>query len=357
MTDTVVNALLDAHVAFVINDLSGKRLQTFMASRLDMMLENARHLRLNETVTRDMIKETARRYACELEFSVAVPELAGDVGRAAHAHEVHERTTLADLMPDHHAQEIIEKIIELKGLRESVIREAVNNPMYASLATDILMQGLRGWINRHNLTSRIPGAKALLRAGHALLDRTAPSLELSLEEYLRAFVNESLGGILRESETFLLDSIADGALRDAALDLWQQLRLRKTASFRNTISALDVEEFFVILYEYWHSLRRTEFYGALIDAGIDAFFDKYGETNLFELLQEVGIDREMMLADAQRFGPHVLKVLKRKKMLETMVRHELERFYFSGEVARVLTAAQSEAATTHPDASSPEDNV
>lgn len=338
MTDAITEALLNAHVAFVIHDISGKRLQALIETQLDLALANAARLRLNEAVTRDMIKETARRYACQLDLSVAVPELAGEIGRAAHAHPAHARTTLADLMPERHAHEFIDKALELRSLRERVVREVVSNPVYASLAADILMQALRGWLKHHSPIRRIPGVKAVFKASHALLDRVAPDLEISFEEGLRGLIADSLSGIWRESETILHDSIDEQALREAALDVWQQLRQRTTASFRDTITALDVEEFFVILFEYWHSLRKTEFYGAFIDLGIDIFFDKYGETHLSDLLQEVGISRDMMIADAMRFAPHVLKVLKRKKMLEVVVRKGLEGFYQSGEVERVLAA-------------------
>jgi len=53
-------------------------------------------------------------------------------------------------------------------------------------------------------------------------------------------------------------------------------------------------------------------------------------------MDDIGIERSMMLREAMRFGPHVLGVLKKKKLLEPMVRRSLERFYRSDKAAAIL---------------------
>lgn len=335
----IAQSLLDAHVRFVMSELTGSTLQGIVESDLDATLKDAEQLTLNEVVTREMIKETVQRYAVELNFSAAIPELAGEIGRAIHAHEVLEETRLQDLMPDRHLEEFLGKLLELRDLREKTIRDVVANPVYAGLASDILFHGLRTWVARHPITTRLPGAKTAVRLGRAVIQRAVPDLEFSVEESVRNFVQRSLGAILKESENFLQENISEDTLRHAALDLWQDIRQRTLGSFRDNIDAMDVEEFFVIVYEYWHELRDTRLYSALINAGIDAFFDKYGDTSLRELLREIGISRDMMVADAMRFAPHVIGVLKTKGLLEPLVRRELTRFYVSGEVERVLEAA------------------
>lgn len=345
MTGRLSDVLLDAHVEFIMKDVYGTRLQFFIESRLDMLLGLAQRLHLKDTVTPDMIKQTARRYACEVELSVAVPELAAAIGRAAHAHPVHDVTRLADLMPDRNLQEFIDKLLELRELREGVVSEIVSNPLYASLLADILLQTVKNHLNRQLEASDFPGARQLMSFSLNLMGKSTPQLSVVIEDAARDFVTGSVSSILQESETLLMDSMEGGILRDVILDVWQQLRERTTGSFRDMVTALDIEEFFVIVYEYWHSLRRTEFYAAFIDSGIDAFFEKYGDASLAELLQEVGITRDMMLADAMRFAPHVIKVLKRKKMLDTIVRNELAPFYQSGQVEKILAAHREQTDT------------
>jgi hypothetical protein len=89
-------------------------------------------------------------------------------------------------------------------------------------------------------------------------------------------------------------------------------------------------------YESWRELRETEFVRAIIDAGIDTFFDNYSQTTLFDLLGEVGIDEDIMIQQAMRFGPPVIRVLHERGMLEALFRRQLEGFYGSPEVAAIL---------------------
>lgn len=340
MTVPLQEALLEAHVAFVVKEISAARLQPYLESRLDTLLGFAERLRLNDVVTAQMIKETAKRYACEVELSVAIPEMAAEVGRVAHAHPVHRTTRLGDLFPDRHLQELVDKCLEMRQIRDSVVKEIVKNPVYADLMADILLQTLKKHFGQQVGIKDLPGGRQLLKFGVNLMGATTPQLSVLIEDAAREFVANTIGSLMQEAEGLMIDSMESGILRDAVLDIWQELRGRTTGSFRDMISALDVEEIFVILYDYWRDLRRTDFYAAFIDSGIDAFFEHYGDTTLAEILREVGITRELMIDDAMRFAPHVLKVLKRKKMLEIMVRNELAPFYHSGQIEKVLAAHQ-----------------
>ncbi|MDP2226524.1 MAG: hypothetical protein Q8J78_03495 [Moraxellaceae bacterium] len=331
------SALLDAHVAFITEQLTGKSLQALIEEEVDLILADAEKITLNEAVTRDMIKDTARGYAVELELSGAIPELVGDIARALYNHPVHQLTTLGDLLPDHLFEEFLDKVLELREVRERLIHEAVANPVYAALASDVLVEGLRDYARQGRAFARqLPGADRAARLGQSLLGTALPMLEETLEENARKFTTRTLESVLQRSEHFLLHQFGEDRLRMIALEIWDVLRDKPVSTFKRNISSLDMEEFFVIGYETWREIRTTPFYGVLIDAGVDAFFDKYGDSSLSELLQEMGIDREIILRDAMRFAPPVLKMLKKKKLLEPVIRRNLEKFYRSAAVSKIL---------------------
>jgi hypothetical protein len=74
----------------------------------------------------------------------------------------------------------------------------------------------------------------------------------------------------------------------------------------------------------------------MIDTGIDCFFEKYGETNLCEIVDEMGITQEIMVGEAMRYVPPIIKMLKSKKLLEPVLRRNLEAFYGSKAVLAIL---------------------
>lgn len=329
-------ALLDAHVAFTVEQLSGKGLASLIENLLGFALDQASGIVLQEVVTPEMIKATARAYAIELDLGGGIPELIGDIARALHAHPIHARTRLSDLISQRRFEDLLDHALALKSIRRRLIGELIRSPLYESIASELLYNGIRDYLARSHIADGIPGARSALRLGRAMVKRATAGFEDAMEDSLKRHIGHSLGVVSQKTAQPLLDGAHDEALREVALDSWRRLRALSIGELREDLSALDVEELFVTLYECWKELRTTPFIGAMIDTGIDAFFDKYGEQTLANLLEDLGIDRALMLAEAMRFAPHVLTQLHSAGRLEPAIRHGLEPFYRSGRVEQVL---------------------
>lgn len=332
----VAERLLDAHVAFMIAQLENEPLRLNIEEELDHALAAAEKITLNEAVTREMIKDTVKTYAVDLDLHGAIPELVGDIARAIYNHDIHDRTTLNDLVSDKQFTELFEQVMAMKELREKIIKQSIGNPLYGALVSDVLYNGIKGYINDNPLTKNSQVAAGALKLGKTLLSKASPGLEQSMEEGIKKYISANIKASQRTTEKFIRARLEDDSVKERAHDLWDEHKQKNVAVFREYISERDVEEGFVTGYEYWRRLRKTEYYWTIIATGIDAFFDKYGETTLRELLDEVGIHREMMVAEAMRYAPPVIAMLKKKGLLEPRIRRQLEKFYLSEECRDIL---------------------
>lgn len=328
--------LLDAHVAFMVETLTGDGLEALLREEIALNLKNAATLTLNDVVTRDMIKATAKTYAADIELSGALPEVVAEIAAKLYALPIQDHAHIKDLVSDQQFNEVVDKVLEMKTARKHLVHEAISNPLYSALASDILFQGIKGYLSQNVLNKNIPGMQSMMKFGKSMMSMASPGLDKSLEEGLKKYIHKNIKSTLAESEHFLLDTLDDDKLRETAQDVWHVVKKQKVGAFRSYVSSQDVEEFFVVGYEFWRAVRKTSYYAAVIDAGIDGFFDKYGDTSLADLLSEVGVDADIMLTEAMRYGPHVLKVLKKKKLLEPLLRRRLESFYHSGQAAAIL---------------------
>jgi hypothetical protein len=333
---STADTLLEAHVQFMLQQLEGPALRERVEREVDALLADAERLLLDDVVTRAAVKETVRVYAVKLELNAGIPELVADIAQRLHAHEIHARTRLCDLLGDKQFGEILDKVLEMRELRERVLDEAVSNPVYSALAADIVYHGIKGYLGQNKLTGNIPGAKTAMKLGKSVINRATPGLEDAIEGRLKSYVSKNIQSTLSESRRFLLDRFEPEAIREAALDLWDRVKRSKVSDFRGFLRGADIEDFFVIGYEYWHSLRKTDWYVSLIDAGVDGFFDRYGGSSLGELLEEIGLSRDMLVADAMRFAPKAIEGLKQRGLLEGMIRRNLEGFYRSAAVEKIL---------------------
>jgi hypothetical protein len=330
-------ALLDAQVAYIMQRLNVSDLAITLQQEIDIILTNAPLLTLNECVTSDMIKETVHGYAIELDLGAGVFDIIGDIARIIHGHNVHQKTTLNDIVPDKHIEQILDKVLELTDVREYVLHEAVINPVYAALVSDVMYYGLRDYLLQQIAGGKKNVARAgkLLSWGKNLINSVPPELEGMIELNLRQYIQKSISSVLVESKSFLTH-IDIQKLRDNLLDIWDDIKQHPVSTYQQLLTSLDVEEFIVLSYEFWRDFRQSDYFKVLIDAGIDAFFNRYGTTTFDVLLDEVGIKREMLIADALRFVPPVLSIMQQKSLLEPLIRQHLEPFYQSDAVQQIL---------------------
>ncbi len=333
----LAKAMLDAHVAFLVEQIHGDSLSDLVDAQIDAALADAAKLKLKDAVTPKMIKDTARTFAVEMEPAGGLPELIAEIARALYAHEIHDKTTPKDLVTHARYEQTIDKLLELRSLREKFVREAVSSPIYIAFATDLLYHGIKGYMARSGeLTRNIPGASSMMKLGKSMMNKASPGLEDTLDDSLKKYVSRSVEATARSSAEFVLKHLTDDALRKMAREIWDRNKFVPLSKLREDINSDDLEELFVDLYEFWRELRNTKFYSAMIDRAIDVLFEIYGDTSLAELLDEIGVTRDHMRGEAMRYLPHVIKLLKRKKLLEPMVRRQLSGFYESRQFEAVL---------------------
>lgn len=334
----IASALLEAHVAYLLRQLNDENFASVLATTLETLLAEASKLTLLEVVSPDAIKETVYRYALELELGAGILELVAAIARDLYAHPIHQQTQLYQLMSDKQLGQMLDKALEMKPLRDRLMHEFVVNPVYVSLASDLLYHGIQGYLAQIADTGRLVGVGSVLKLGKSVWRSVPFGIEESLESHLRRYIRKSISRLVEESESFLLRLDEDN-LREAVLDIWDSIKHHHAGLLHELLTSLDVEEWFVLSYEFWREFRQTDYCRALLDSGIDTFFRQYGDTGLRDLLAEIGVTPEMMLADALRFAPPVIQVLNEKNILAALLRQQLSPFYQSPEVSAILSGA------------------
>ena len=333
----LADALLDAHVNWVLARLEGAAFEAEVASQLDAFLADASRIKLKDVIRSKDIHATVRKYAVELNLGGAMPELVGDIVRTLFAHKIHDKTRLADLMPDKLYRELIDKLLEFTALRETAIRETVHSPIFIGLITELIYQGISDYAAQSSKRAEsLPGARSAMRLGKAVMARAGGDIGANVTESIKTQVRRNTQASMRASERHLHAAFESDEFRQTLMDLWAENKNQRIADLREHLNSLDVEELFVILYEYWQHFRKTDFFSAMVNGGIDQVLENFGNLDLATLLAEIGISRDMMLDDALRFAPPVIRHLKKKNMLEPAVRRTLGGFYQSDELRAVL---------------------
>lgn len=330
--------LLDAHVDWWEEMLSDtEMLESRVRSLLAVVLNDFKRLKLKDVVTAAQVKKTARTYAVELDLKGGLPELVRGVANDLYDTPAIDEACIQDVLPEAHFIDMLDKALEFESLRAKLVHAVLASPFYKTFASDLLYRGIRDYLaTQGEVANKIPGAGSMMKLGKSVLARAKPDLENSMEQGLRKYIAKTVEGTSERSADLLLAKLDTETLRGMGMEIWHDIKRLPVRALRDDITKADIEDIFVLTYAYWGDLRNTPVLGGLLDTGIDSFFSQYNAISLATLLDDLGITEEMMVTEAMRYAPPVIKTLKKKKMLRPLIEHELRDFYASPAVAKIL---------------------
>jgi hypothetical protein len=312
--------------------LRGEGFAVLVATEVDHALDRARLLTLDQVIDRAEVKAVAAKYVAGFTLPGAIPEIAGEIATRLRSHPAND-AALGTVLPRRHVTEIVEKIAELRPVRELIAARLAASPsiqawlagFLRSLATDAVASNRR-------LVTRVPGVSSALSAGERL---AAPALreadQLSREVTERAAVT-----LLRRWRDRVADSLRDDDVAAAILEVWDGVADRPVRDLLDELDDGDLVDLLVVGYDTWLEIRTSDYLRALIDTGVDYFFDTYGGFALTDLLAEFGLGREDLIEEALRFAPRVIDALDEAGLLADLVRRQLSGFYASPEARAIL---------------------
>ena len=333
--------LLNAQIAWIIAQLDEKEFKKLVKEEVNQFFKIAKTLKLNEVVSAEKVRVTARRYAVEMEISGAIPELIGEIADRLYNHPGHDKNSFEDLITDQEVAELLDVALEMKALRQRLISEIGGSPLTLNLISDMLYRGLQGFVSQGtnmagNMAGNIPGASSLLKLGKSAVSRAAPGLEKSAETSIKKYIAHNTRSIIRQSEKRLESAVESGELRQGILDFWDEIKEEKVASLRRYITRDELEDVMVTGLEAWKQFRETRYFGNLLDAGVDFFFHKYGDTTLDKLVGEMGVTKKMVNDEIMHYAPDIIALLKEKGILEETLRRRLSPFWHADSTLALL---------------------
>jgi hypothetical protein len=331
----IAERLLEAQVQFLEARLEPASFAGLLESELDHFLTAAAQITLAEAVTREQIKDVAIKYAVAMKIPGSIPELANEIADRIYSHPAQDDTRLADVIASRHIEAFTTKLLELPLVQERLIE----SPLMIEIVSEWLYRiATETSARNRELAGKIPGLSSLLGTGGSLLGKVAPDAGVIAETRLRELAGQTARVVLRSARS-TNNSDEEPWIHDTVVEMWREQADKPVGSLRAYMTQDDLEDLFILLYDFWLSLRETDYLHALIDEGVDFFFDKYEESTLLGLLEEFGISRADLVEEAHRFAPPILELLRERGLLTAFLRRQLEVF-FAAEATLALLAPQ-----------------
>ena len=332
----LASQLLEAEVAFWLQNLKGKKFQSLLADELNHVLARLEHIRLHDAVDESKVKATARRYAVEMEIGGAIPELFGEIANRIFEFPASRTTKIGEVVSDSIATEFIEKIFEQNGVLDHAVTNIRNSTPFRHFLSDVIFTVLKGYVFEQNNLMKFSTVASSTRKVREWLSTKAPDLSEGLEERVRNLMESGVKGSLEMVDETLDNEQYRETAMNSALAFWDVVREWPLTAYRDYLTEQDLQEFMVLGYEFWLEFRNTEYLKSCIDLGVDFFFEKYGEQSLQDLLDDIGISHEMISDELDNYIPDLAALLIKEGLAESFLRRNLQRFYSSKKVQDLL---------------------
>jgi hypothetical protein len=329
--------LLEAHVDYVVAELTGDRLAATIAREVDDVLTVAGTLVLADVVDPAQVKRVARRGVDTIGGSALVETMVGEVTDAGYQLAAGEDFRLGEVIDRADVSALVEKVLSLHTLHERLLERTTESPLVATVASRFVSKIIADFVQQNRARAeKVPGMSSLLSLGGNAASRVRSATDRHLDQFLGDAAGKGAQYALRRTNSAILELIRDAPVHEAVLEIWDLHAEEPIGRLREYISSADLRELAQLGHQLIANARTSEYTAHLLDAAIDVFFEQYGQHDLAALLGELGIGRDDVVDDLIAFAPPVLDALQADGVLADQVRKRLAPFYRSPAVATLL---------------------
>ena len=329
--------LLELHVKHEVASLKGAKLNKFLQQEVSELLDRAGNITLNRMASEKQVMETIQRIVVNMELGTGIPELVGEMTTEVLNAPIQANTTLGEIATREQVTGFVDEALELRRQREQVISGIMAHPIYQELVSNMVYHGIVNYLYEDNLiTKAVPSIGSIMKFGKRMANKAVPGLDETFERRLKAWLADSLPGLISRSEQFLQRAISDDEVRNTVMVAWAGMEDRTLEELQGGLGEVRLQDFVALGYEFWLQLRKTDYFEGCARAVVEHLFVKYGDRPLNDLLDELGVSRELIMAEVNAWAIPVINVLREEGYVEALVRRRLSTFYKSAAARKIL---------------------
>ena len=340
MSDTrspLAQQLLDAQVAYHLDQLSGARLEATVTRLAEDLLDGAAKHQLDDLVDRDAITEIVVRALGTVPGSAA---LGGIVELAtAVAHDgPDEPYPLGDVVDRERVEAVLDELLALHPVLERALERLTDSPLVGTLASRF-MGRIAGEVLQANkaVADKVPGLGSLMSLGTSAASKAMGAADKQFEALIGGTVGKGGTFAVRRLNRIVIETRQDPTTREALLQVWDLMAREPVAGLDRYASLDELSGVVDAFHELAVTTVATERVAELVAVVVQGFFDRFGGYTPTELLDELDLSRDDLVSDLVRLAPGVVDALRKTGDLERILRGHLEPFFASPEVTELLS--------------------
>ncbi len=335
-SESLAHRLLDAQVAFHVERLTGDQLEATVAALAEQLLTAAEHAQLEDLVDREVVTSIVVRALQTVPASAAVGGIL-ELATAVVLQGPADPFPVGDLADRDEIEALLDSVLAFAPVLERVGESLAEVALVGTVASRF-MGRIVGEVVQANqaVADKVPGLGSLMSLGTSAASRMMGAADRQLEGLVGDTIGRGGALAVRRLNRILIETVLDPTTRLAALQSWDVLAATPVVGLRHYATPEQVRDLVDAAHEVAITGLATEHAADLVEVVVDGFFDRFGGYTPTELLEQLDLDREELVAHLVRLAPSALGALHESGDLERLVRAQLEPFYTSDEVLSLL---------------------
>lgn len=328
--------LLDAQVAHHVARLTGDAATEEIGSLVEDLLDVAGRHPLGEVLDAEALQDVVVRALRDVPPSAAVSGIV-EMALELVTTGPEQPYPVGDLVDRAQVERLVDALLALHPLVEQRLDRLAGTPAVGVVASRFMGRIVGEVIEANKaMAGKVPGLGSLVSLGTGAATRIVGAADKQLDGLLGDAAGKGGTLAVRRLNRILLETLRDPATREALLAVWDLAAEGRV----DGVDDAEARERLAAVVDAGHELAITatasEPVAALGRTAVAAFLDRFGGYTAAELLDQLDLRREDLVADARRLAPPVLAALQESGDLDRLLRARLEPFYASAEVAALL---------------------
>ncbi len=323
-------ALLQAHVEHTI-----QQIQNFDVIRAEVsaFFEQITETPLSTMVSLENIQRIAKDRVLNIAPSNQLRTEIANIVKDALKNQEGQKTLISDLIPDATAEAVIGMLSQDTKRRNAIIHEIFGNPTTGEVLSTTISHAIKDYMENNVVTKKIPGAAGLMKLGKGMLEKATDS---NFDDALQNYLTRNIRNIMNISEKKTQETLSDKKVHRIAADLWAKYKTKSMSSVAQLVDAPTIDASSHLATVVWNHIRTTQYVQSIVSEGISGWYARNSNRSLVELLADVNVTPDFIIAELEPALAVTLKHLADNGYLKSRFEPLFRQFYASDEATAII---------------------
>lgn len=323
-----IKKIYEAHVAFELEQFGKKHLKANMKEEITAAWKWLDTVKLNDVTSVENLIAFEERNIKDRKLTKHQKEYIIDLSESIHQLALKSKHTVSDFLNVESFNDIADKLIEQKEIRNKLIKDIVNNPFYGEMIADTLYDGIKSFAAQSGPSNETVGG-SLFNLGKGILGAALSGVSDTIDKNIKKFISENLQKSIAKSEQTLKDKLSDAQLRKMAKNIWDKLEDTKVKDLAKGVNLTDKDRKAIqhSAEKAIHAALQSDPVAELNEHVLTHFFEHSGNKSIAQILEDNGITEKIVIRESEEFLiPYIEKAAK-DGFLKDRIEARLHKFY------------------------------